>query len=90
MSAVVRLGDLVIGHGSCSNHKMATGSSNVFINGIPACKVGDTTTTHCTHVGHISSGSSKVFVNGAPIARVGDKVSCGSTLGAGSSNVNSN
>jgi len=55
----VRIGDAVAGHGDDGPHAapvMATGSSTVFVNGIPLCREGDIATC-----GHPASGSSKVF-----------------------------
>lgn len=57
---VVRIGDAVQGHGSGphSSPKMNQGSPNVFVNGIPLCRAGDTASC-----GHTASGSSTVFAN---------------------------
>ena len=56
-----------------------TGSSNVFIGGMPAATVGD----QCTCVGPpdtIIQGSSSVFINGKPAARMGDMTSHGGVI----------
>lgn len=56
---------------------VASGSGSVFINGLPAARMGDATTGH--NAGGcffppttIAAGSGSVFVNGMPIARLGD------------------
>ena len=54
-------------------------SNNVFINGLPAQKVGDNVTfTTCRHgsTGTISEGSETVFINGQNAARIKDLVTC--------------
>lgn len=58
-AASVRIGDAVAGHGRSphSSPVMATGSSSVFINGISACRRGDTATC-----GHSATGSFNVFI----------------------------
>lgn len=90
MPGIIRLGDMTVGHGFPPK-PTTSGSSDVFINGIPACTVGDSTAVHCLgpvcHVGVIASGSPTVFVNGKPVARQGDSDACGDILGAGSPNV---
>lgn len=98
MPGMVRLGDLLAPHGCWTPHNMASGSGNVLINGLPACKLGDSTTIHCEpcNVAHPchnsvqSAGSGTVLVNGVPAARVGDSVACGSTNANGSGNVIAN
>lgn len=92
MPAQTRVGDNDTGHDACPPTALATGSPNVFINGIPAGRVGDSYITHgCanhpSHVGTISDGSSSVFINGIAAGRVGDPVSCGGSVAAGSPNV---
>lgn len=53
---------------------IGTGSSNVYINGVQAARVGDTTYEWCSlHdilpvYGKVIMGSSKVFINGMPAA----------------------
>ena len=91
-ASATRLGDKSTGHDACSAVSLITGSPNVFINGKPAGRVGDSYDSHgCllhpSHNDQIISGSSKVFINGMPAARVGDRVSNNSTVGEGSDNV---
>lgn len=91
MPSVSRKGDNCTGHGCFPPRPSVEGSDNVFINEIPALRVGDGFASHCCgpvcHGGNVSVGSSKVFVNGKPLARIGDDVSCGSALSEGSANV---
>lgn len=92
MPAVSRQGDTCTGHGAFPPRQSTSGSSNVFINGKPALRVGDAWATHCDpspscHAGTQASGSATVFVNGRPLARIGDSVDCGSAVAAGSANV---
>lgn len=53
---------------------IGTGSGNVYINGTPAARVGDTTYEWCSlHdilpvFGSLINGSQKVFINGKPAA----------------------
>ncbi|MBR1645195.1 MAG: PAAR domain-containing protein [Selenomonadaceae bacterium] len=56
----------------------STGSSNVFINGLPAHRVGDFGACNCPHGGTFqsTSGSSTVFINGRPATRTGDATAC--------------
>lgn len=90
MPSASRLGDMTNGHGFPPK-PIVSGSSNVFINGIPAARQGDTTPIHCLgpicHSGAIAMGSTTVFINGKPAARMGDPDCCGDTMGFGSSNV---
>ncbi len=79
---VARLGDIGLPH--CSPFVIATGSPDVFVNGLPLAALGDITTPHLLpakppkpcplHVGIIRGGSFKVFVNGRPVARIGEKL----------------
>lgn len=89
--AVTRQGDVSTGHGCFPARASTGGSGNVFINGIPAHRSGDSWAVHCCgpvcHPGTLSSGSSTVFVNGQPLGRIGDPISCGDTVGQGSPDV---
>lgn len=93
MPAVTRLGDMCTGHGCFPPRASISSSQNVFVNGIPVIRVGDTYAPHgckkCKpHPGNLVSGSSTVFVNGLAVGRVGDSISCGSFVKDGSSDVN--
>ncbi len=92
MPNATRLGDKDTGHDACPPTALVTASSNVFINGRGAGRLGDTYAAHgCdvhgSHQGAVSSGSSSVFINGKAAARVGDGVSCGGSVAEGSPNV---
>ena len=96
MPGVARLGDKCTGHDCFPQRNSSSGSPNVFVNGIPALRVGDSFETHCCthsdcphgcHEGVLEMGSSTVYVNGKPLGRIGDPVSCGGTVAEGSGNV---
>jgi hypothetical protein len=90
MPPATRLGDLTIGH-CFFPVPLIEGSPNVFINNIPAGRVGDKYPPHtcgkATHQGKIAKGSNKVFINNISAARIGDPLTCGDTVGRGSYNV---
>jgi uncharacterized Zn-binding protein involved in type VI secretion len=79
MPAAARKGDWCIPH--CSPYTTSRGSNNVFINGKPANRVGDSVQIHLFKVGNyciphappIKSGAETVFINGRPAAFVGSK-----------------
>lgn len=90
MPAAHRLGDLCAGH--CFNVRgNIEGSPNVFINNIPAHRLGDSWPVHyCPPSSHSSitvSGSPNVYVNKRPLARIGDALDCGDICATGSPNV---
>lgn len=92
MPAATRLGDNCTGHDSCPSVPLTESSSDVFINGLGAGRVGDHYAAHgcVSHASHqdvISAGSGTVFINGKPAARIGDAVSIGGTVQGGSGNV---
>ena len=92
MPAVTRKGDMCTGHGDFPPRPSTQGSPNVFVNGIPAHREGDSWAVHCNsqpvcHGGVLAKGSSTVFVNGKQLGRIGDPVSCGSSVATGSGNV---
>lgn len=93
MPGVSRLGDVCTGHG-CFPSRPSTGASpNVFVNGIPVHRQGDSWAPHCCVTCHgsvLAAGSPNVFVNGMEIARIGDPVACGSAVATGSGDVFSN
>jgi uncharacterized Zn-binding protein involved in type VI secretion len=84
MPGVARLGDAHSGicdHGEdCCPHAVAgvivSGSGNVFANGRPVARLGDSVTHSCPHcgTGSISSASGTVKANGIGVARLGDSV----------------
>ena len=93
MPAAARQTDRNVVH--CSGHNMAQGSDNVFINGLPASRVGDSTSRHLRpggrfcppHTAQVSRGSTSVFINGRPAARVGDPISGCTSIAQGSPDV---
>ena len=96
MPAAARLGDPTTGHGAFSpRSSAATGSTDVFINGRGAVRVGDSWPEHSdgnsSHehdpLSKQTTGSPTVFVNGQPLARIGDSISCGDAVAAGSEDV---
>jgi uncharacterized Zn-binding protein involved in type VI secretion len=91
MPAISRLGDLTAGHDSFPPRPSDEASSDVFINGIGAVRIGDHFVTHCNpftcHDGVDSAGSSTVFINGRAAARIRDSISCGDIIAAGSPSV---
>lgn len=92
MPAATRKGDNDTGHDACPPRGLSSHSPDVYINGIPAGRVGDTYPAHgcplhSPHSGAIAKGSSTVFINGIPAGRVGDPVTCGGAVAEGSKNV---
>lgn len=92
MPAVARQGDQGVPH--CSAFSIASGSGDVFVDGMPAATVGSASTSHLVpsrvcfgHSATISAGSGSVFVNGKPIARVGDPLSGCTSVSQGSGTV---
>lgn len=70
-----------LGLDCCSHSRSgtnATGSPNVFINGLACHRLTDTGPTNCPHGGTFQSiqGSPNVFVNGLPKTRIGDTTQC--------------
>lgn len=87
-----RLGDICTGHGCWPPRPSCAGSGNVFINSIPANRVGDGYPPHpCPpappHPAVSAAGSPNVFTNSKAQVRVGDAVSCGGSAAVGSGNV---
>lgn len=92
MPAVTRVGDNNTGHDACPPTALASGSPDVFTNGISTGRVGDPYNphgcpAHVPHVGNIAAGAPHVFINGKACGRVGDPVTCGGSVAAGSPNV---
>ena len=87
MPAVTRVGDLGVcpipGHGV---NPMATGSENVFVNGISCHRV----ERHWSCGAATSIASPNVFVNNRPIARISDISDHGGVIIEGSHNVFAN
>ena len=92
MPAAARFGDLGVPH--CSPYVIATGSTDVFINGRPAARVGDISSPHLVparvcfnHVAPIAIGSTSVFINGRPAAYVGSYLAGCTFVATGSTDV---
>ena len=90
MPGAVRFGDICSGHDGYPPRVNDQASTNVFINGLGAHRVGDSWEEHCNggcHIGYQETGSPNVFVNSKSLARIGDDITCGSTNVGGSTNV---
>ena len=71
-----------VGVGQCCCHHDPTciditaivisGSPDIFINGLPAARMGDLMQGTCGHFGTIITGALDTFQNGIPAARLGD------------------
>jgi uncharacterized Zn-binding protein involved in type VI secretion len=92
MPAAARQGDAGVPH--CSPYVIATGSSDVKINGRGAARVGDVSAPHLVparrcfpHVAPIVTGSTSVFINGRPAAYMGSKLATCTMVAMGSSDV---
>lgn len=93
MPAAARVGDLGVPH--CSPYVIATGSTDVVINGRPAARVGDVSTPHLipggrrcgTHLAPIVVGSTSVLINGRPAAFVGSYLAGCTFVATGSADV---
>ncbi|MFZ4860537.1 MAG: PAAR domain-containing protein, partial [Desulfuromonadaceae bacterium] len=69
---------------------VATGSFNVYINGIPAARAHVDVALCSQHPGPpapIAEGSASVSINSQPAARVGDHTGCSAVISLGSQNV---
>jgi uncharacterized Zn-binding protein involved in type VI secretion len=92
MPAAARQGDQGVPH--CSPYVIATGSTDVLINGRPAARVGDVSTAHLVparrcfgHVASITVGSTSVLINGKPAAFVGSYLAGCTFVATGSADV---
>lgn len=79
MRGLARIGDRTFG--TCFCHPtpisvggtVVVGSPDVFTNGKPQSRLGDTVLADCGHKGTIVTASSTVFANGKGVARLGDQ-----------------
>lgn len=84
-----KVGNIGTDHDGFHPTAITAGSPDVFIDGIPAARVGDPLAphdkpNHPPHPRKIASGSSTVLVNGKPLAMTGSAVDCGGVIiGAG-------
>lgn len=92
MPAAARLGDACIPH--CSPFVVASGSTDVLVNGRPFARVGDKVSPHkfparrCPpHAPVIITGSFSVIVNGRPAATLGSKIVACTAVAQGSFDV---
>ncbi|MBQ3442361.1 MAG: PAAR domain-containing protein [Selenomonadaceae bacterium] len=87
-----RLGDLNTGHDACAPRDLITASTDCFINGRGAGRVGDIYAPHSCiehppHNDNIAAGSGSVFINGRSAGRIGDAVAIGGSVAQGSEDV---
>lgn len=96
MSKAARVGDKVSGHDCFPETTIISGSPDVFINGKPAARAGDSADTHACpcngkphgeHPRTIAEGAPTVFINSLPAARVGNSADCGGVILTGSDHV---
>jgi len=93
MPGVVRLTDICSGHGCWPSRANSSASTDVFVNGLGAHRVGDGWAAHTcieipeTHASSQATGSPTVFVNNRALARIGDSIACGSSNATGSGDV---
>lgn len=85
MGNAAKVGDIGTDHDGFPPTKILSGSPDVFIDGIPAARVGDPLEPHDKpntpeHPRAIAEGSATVFVNGKPLAFTGKNVSCGGVI----------
>lgn len=88
--SIARVGDVCTGHGCWPSRPCDQGSSDVFVNGRGAHRVGDHWVKHkcgTEHDSYLAEGSSTVFVNGIAVGRAGDRIACGSFIKVGSPDV---
>lgn len=85
-----KLGDPGTDHDGFPPTPIVSGSPDVWIDGLPAARVGDPLAPHAKpkhppHPRQIASGSTTVLVNGKPMAITGSAVDCGGVIiGSGS------
>ena len=99
MPGAARTTDSTTAHSPCSPGTCSQGSSDVYINNLPAFRVGDRNTPHgvpvstpggivcIPHVTVLAQGSPNVFVNGRPLGRGDDSFACGIKVGSRSGDV---
>ena len=92
MPLAAKLSDKGSQHDGYHETAIIAGSPTVFIDGLPAARMGDPLTPHAKpehppHPRKIASGSGTVFIDGLPAARTGDAIDCGGVV-IGSSSVN--
>lgn len=83
--SAAKVGDIGTDHDGFHPTAITAGSPDIFIDGIPAARVGDPLAPHDKpnnppHPRKIASGSSTVFINGMPAALTGGAVDCGGVI----------
>lgn len=95
MPAAHRIGDIGSGHPCHFPPSPAIGGSpSVFVNNLPAMRVGDPYVPHACiqgeaglHPRKLLKGSSSIFIDGCAAGRIGDAIDCGGEASTGSFNV---
>ncbi|HDR2755646.1 type VI secretion system PAAR protein [Enterobacter sp. RHBSTW-00175] len=93
MSLAAKLADKGTQHDGYNETVITAGSPTVFIDGLPAARLGDPLTPHAKplhppHPRKIATGSATVFIDGLPAARTGDAIDCGGVIiGSGTVNI---
>lgn len=85
MPFAAKLGDKGTKHDGYHETAITAGSPTVFVNGLPAARLGDPLTAHSKpdhppHPRKIATGSATVFIDGLPAARAGDAIDCGGVV----------
>lgn len=80
-----KVGNIGTDHDGFPPTKITAGSPDVFIDGVPAARVGDPLEPHDKpnnppHPRKIASGSTTVLVNGKPLAITGGEIDCGGVI----------
>lgn len=93
MPLAAKLADKGTQHDGYNETVITAGSPTVFIDGLPAGRLGDPLTPHAKplhppHPRKIATGSTTVFIDGLPAARAGDSIDCGGVvIGSGTVNI---
>jgi uncharacterized Zn-binding protein involved in type VI secretion len=76
-----------IGDVTSDGGEIVSGSCDVFINNIPASKLGSGASSTLVGKTALKTGSGTVFINNCPATRCSDVTACGSVIVTGSSDV---
>ncbi|WP_330985833.1 MULTISPECIES: type VI secretion system PAAR protein [Enterobacterales] len=93
MPLAAKLNDKGTQHDGYHETAIIAGSPTVFIDNLPAARLGDPLTPHDKpehppHPRKIASGSPTVFIDSIPAARSGDSIDCGGVvIGTGTVNI---
>lgn len=93
MPFAAKLNDKGTQHDGYYETVIIAGSTTVFIDRLPAARMGDPLTPHSkpehpSHPRKIAGGSGTVFIDGFPAARTDDAVDCGGVvIGSGTVNI---